>query len=1278
VQDETTFALQAAPPAGFGLQAWALHVGGQILAAGDGPPPDAVVWEGDSWADGAYPYTLVVTATNGLAATTAEKHVVIDTAPPGPPRITTPISPTYTGGVTVWVAGSAEPGSTITLRNGGTFTFTAPVDGMGIWELLFPLNAGWNLLRATATDAGGHESGESASVAVQVVVEPPLIGVGITPTLATDGTVLDLWATARGDGHTAGPATRYVTATAPTGEAIGLVNTVPASVGIWTGYYTVTRALANGLHTVRYLGVDWAEVRGEGQTALQVDRQPPAPPLLASPTGSDYTNQLNLAVYGEAEPLARVRVYVDNVSSDVSSDASRDVTANANGQWSVDAHLAEGENRIWAEAWDMAGNRSQSSQVARRTLDTLDPQVSLAVSPFVQAGGEVVVTAAITDASPVRQVLLSLPDTAGDREMALTRRGDRWTTTYHLPPGTAEGQHTARVRAWDAAGNTGQAESAFIVDNTPPVLVPRTLVEHSPYAHVDGGMLYYGAGSGTFTVTALAIDTLSQLHALDFPTTVSPGTTYDLYGARIVLYNHVYTFTAASTFADVASVVAADRAGNTAEVAFTIVRDAASPVAQVTQTPSYVHTGSISIPWTASDTGAGVGVRHTVLWVRFADGPWQESGLAPQAGITGSFDFAFSQGEGRYEFAAVATDHVGNAEAPPTGAGEAWTVYDATPPTAALSALPRYQTARSFTVRWDGSDPASPSGQPPSTGSGQASGLATYDLEVRVDGAAWQRVLTCTQSTSYQFTGLEGRTYAFRVRARDRAGNASAWNSGTTTVDSLPPTSSASTPVSSDSATFLVTWSGSDATSGIAAYDLEVQVDEGAWQRVLTRTRSTSHQFTGLSGHVYSFRCRARDAAGNVESWPAEADATTAVMRSVTKYYYHGGQRVALRSTAAALTTTAEGSVVYYLHADHLGSTSLATYGSGLQVGQVASRQLYHPYGTTRYAAGPGGAAGTLPTDFGFTGQRSDATSLIFMHARYYHPALGRFVSADTVVPVPANPQDWNRYTYVANSPVRSTDPSGHFIFNRPSWMYLVPGLNLYAYAKDCATSVSQAVEAYKAGERRVGALALHTTGAADYLIRQAESTNQLNEDVDIVFSNASFEERLPHAMHLGVWATGKAAEIVGAAQVTKAGIEVLKGRLTLTTMGPNSDEAIQIAEQALANGRSPAPSGYYDVLSHGTPYRMTGPQGQSWNAKQVSEWILAQSDYTAGQPVRLVSCWTGRNANGIAQGVANELGAPVLGATTRVWAETLIPKTVDRLGAVWTYGMWRLFTPQW
>ena len=47
--------------------------------------------------------------------------------------------------------------------------------------------------------------------------------------------------------------------------------------------------------------------------------------------------------------------------------------------------------------------------------------------------------------------------------------------------------------------------------------------------------------------------------------------------------------------------------------------------------------------------------------------------------------------------------------------------------------------------------------------------------------------------------------------------------------------------------------------------------------------------------------------------------------------------------------------------------------------------------------------------------------------ARNYNPAIGRFIQPDTIVPSPANPENWNRYSYANNNPIKYTDPSGHF-----------------------------------------------------------------------------------------------------------------------------------------------------------------------------------------------------------------------------------------------------------
>jgi len=55
-----------------------------------------------------------------------------------------------------------------------------------------------------------------------------------------------------------------------------------------------------------------------------------------------------------------------------------------------------------------------------------------------------------------------------------------------------------------------------------------------------------------------------------------------------------------------------------------------------------------------------------------------------------------------------------------------------------------------------------------------------------------------------------------------------------------------------------------------------------------------------------------------------------------------------------------------------------------------------------------------------------DGFGLLFYNARWYSPTLGRFVSADTVIP--PGVQGLDRYAYVNNNPLRYTDPSGHCV----------------------------------------------------------------------------------------------------------------------------------------------------------------------------------------------------------------------------------------------------------
>jgi hypothetical protein len=47
-------------------------------------------------------------------------------------------------------------------------------------------------------------------------------------------------------------------------------------------------------------------------------------------------------------------------------------------------------------------------------------------------------------------------------------------------------------------------------------------------------------------------------------------------------------------------------------------------------------------------------------------------------------------------------------------------------------------------------------------------------------------------------------------------------------------------------------------------------------------------------------------------------------------------------------------------------------------------------------------------------------------NARFYDSSLNHWVQPDTIIPNPYSSQDWNRFSYVQNNPIRYNDPSGH------------------------------------------------------------------------------------------------------------------------------------------------------------------------------------------------------------------------------------------------------------
>lgn len=67
----------------------------------------------------------------------------------------------------------------------------------------------------------------------------------------------------------------------------------------------------------------------------------------------------------------------------------------------------------------------------------------------------------------------------------------------------------------------------------------------------------------------------------------------------------------------------------------------------------------------------------------------------------------------------------------------------------------------------------------------------------------------------------------------------------------------------------------------------------------------------------------------------------------------------------------------------------------------------------------------------GYTGhEHLPGWGLINMNARLYDPALCRFLSPDPVLQDPANTQNFNRYTYCLNNPLKFTDESGEVVIS--------------------------------------------------------------------------------------------------------------------------------------------------------------------------------------------------------------------------------------------------------
>jgi RHS repeat-associated protein len=117
------------------------------------------------------------------------------------------------------------------------------------------------------------------------------------------------------------------------------------------------------------------------------------------------------------------------------------------------------------------------------------------------------------------------------------------------------------------------------------------------------------------------------------------------------------------------------------------------------------------------------------------------------------------------------------------------------------------------------------------------------------------------------------------------------------------------------------------------------------------------------------------------------------------------------------MLTVSESSQTYsYLH-DGQRNARLLT-----EAGSVTDSYAFDAFGNLV------GSTGTTSNPYLYTGEQFDAgLGFTYLRARYYNPAIGRFVTRDPFAGFANDPVSLHKYLYAHANPANMIDPSGHF-----------------------------------------------------------------------------------------------------------------------------------------------------------------------------------------------------------------------------------------------------------
>ena len=158
---------------------------------------------------------------------------------------------------------------------------------------------------------------------------------------------------------------------------------------------------------------------------------------------------------------------------------------------------------------------------------------------------------------------------------------------------------------------------------------------------------------------------------------------------------------------------------------------------------------------------------------------------------------------------------------------------------------------------------------------------------------------------------------------------------------------------------------------------------------------------------------------------------------------FNGSQYLYMGNEAELLVNSSytTGLLTSYLHPDvmRVGGRTDFMFKDNLASNRVVMH--FNPTSTDTADYGPFGqpltsnaskiiGSAALPEGKGYINERFDgeAGGLMYLHARYYDPLDGRFLTPDTFDPDQAG-VDFNRYAYTGNDPINGSDPNGHSRF---------------------------------------------------------------------------------------------------------------------------------------------------------------------------------------------------------------------------------------------------------